>query len=185
MTPMTLIQATIDADPRAHFGVALATASDAVEGVRPDQLGDPTPYREFDVQGLLAHLLGVLDRVTAIGLGADPFGVERRDVDDDGWIEAWHDAAGALQAVWADEAALERPSPLSWAPGTGAEALASYVSELTVHTWDLATATGQRALWDPDVLELVASGLGGMPEVPVPDDAPLIDRIVAWNGRQP
>jgi uncharacterized protein (TIGR03086 family) len=165
--------------------MALATASDAVAGVRSDQLGDPTPCSELDVQGLLAHLLVVLDQVTAVGLGEDPFGVERREVDDEEWTAPWHDAAGALQAVWADDAALERPSPLPLAPGTGAHALASYVSELTVHTWDLATATGQRATWDPDVLDLVAARLGGIPAVPVPDDAPLIDRIVAWNGRQP
>jgi uncharacterized protein (TIGR03086 family) len=140
---MTMIQATI-VDPRSHFGVALATASDAVDGVRPEQLGDPSPCAELDVQGLLEHLIGVLDRVTAIGRGEDPFRVERREIDDDGWTSAWHDAAGDLLAVWADGAALDRPSPLPWAPGTGIDALTAYMSELTVRTWDLATATGQR-----------------------------------------
>jgi len=88
------------------------------------------------------------------------------------------------------------------------------VSEVTVHTWDLATATGQAPAWDPHVLEAAfASIRGGLPAedrqaifdaiaqqmpperrapgppfanaVPVPDDAPLLDRLVAWTGRTP
>nr|WP_231514501.1 hypothetical protein [Mycobacterium sp. URHB0044] len=41
---------------------------------------------------------------------------------------------------------------LPWIEGSGAEVLASYFSELTVHTWDLATATGQQPDWDDTVV---------------------------------
>jgi hypothetical protein len=83
-----------------------------------------------------------------------------------------------------------------------------------VHTWDLARATGQAPRWDDEVLEVafaavqrdlpavgrralfdeVAARLpaeaGPMTPpfaeaVPVAADAPLIDRLVAWNGRRP
>lgn len=107
---------------------------------------------------------------------------------------------------------LQRTVRLPWKEDTGAAILASYVNEVTVHTWDLATATGQRPAWDPQVLSLAFDGIRFMPgqnraamfeamaqrvpallrgaqpfadAVPVSDDAPLIDRLVAWNGRRP
>ena len=76
--------------------------------------------------------------------------------------------------------------------------LAQFTGEIVVHTWGLATATGQWGEWQPEVLELAfesyEQGLPAegreqfpvfKPVVPVPDDASLIDRIVAWTGRQP
>jgi uncharacterized protein (TIGR03086 family) len=199
-------------DPRPEFATALATAGHLVAAVRPDQLDLPTPCDEYDVRALLGHLLNVLDRITAIGRGADPFALALREVAD-GFVAEWKAAAADLEVVWADDAALAIPSPLPWAPGTGADVLISYVSELTVHSWDLATATGQAVAWDDEVVALAASRMEFLPPtdraaifapikanlpphlaalpdpfrdaVPVAADAPLIDRLVAWNGRQP
>ena len=100
---------------------------------------------------------------------------------------------------------------LPWIQGSGAGVLASWFSELTVHTWDLATATDQRPVWDEAVVATALAGRDMLPAenrreffeevaaamgldevaipfaeaVPVPDDAPAIDRLVAWNGRDP
>ncbi|MCU1375580.1 MAG: hypothetical protein JWO68_2866 [Actinomycetia bacterium] len=207
---METLSANTRLDPRPQFGAALATAGEVVAAVRPDHLGWATPCSEYDVGALLGHLLDVLDRLTAVGRGHDPFALPpRADVADRGWLAAWHDAAGTLRATWADDATLDRPSPLPWAPGVGSDVLAKYVNELTVHTWDLAQGIGVAPAWDADVLAFVARGIGvGLPAtgraaifapmkggaalpdpfedaVPVPDDAPLIARIVAWSGRQP
>jgi uncharacterized protein (TIGR03086 family) len=70
------------------------------------------------------------------------------------------------------------------------------VGEVVVHGWDLAMATGQQPVWDDEVLafvhkELVANVQWGRdmgvygPEVPVPEDAPLLDRILGLTGRNP
>ncbi len=98
-----------------------------------------------------------------------------------------------------------------WIPGSGADVLASYLSELTVHTWDLAMATGQQPDWDDGVVDAALASRDFLPAedrralfeevsaamgldevaipfaeaVPVADDAPAIDRLVAWNGRAP
>ncbi len=66
-----------------------------------------------------------------------------------------------------------------------------------IHTWDLATATGQDASLDPELVEACiamflpdmpergrASGLVG-PAVVVPDDASAQDRLLAAMGRRP
>lgn len=71
------------------------------------------------------------------------------------------------------------------------------VDELVIHGWDLARATGQeyapdRAALDTSYAFLLESageeGDGGDifgPVVPVPDDAPLLDRAVGLSGRDP
>ena len=199
------------ADPRRSFERAIATAESVVAASRPDQLAAPTPCTEMDVRTMLGHLIGVLDRITALGRGADPFAVVETPVSDDAWSEAWATSAREAVDTWSDDAVLEEPMALPWIQGTGAEILMSYFSELTVHTWDLAVATGQQPDWDDTVVdaalascdflpaenrralfEEVSAAMGldevAMPfaeRVPVPDDAPAIDRLVAWNGRDP
>lgn len=198
-------------DPRPILDRALATGGAVVAAVRPEQLTEPTPCTEMDVRTMLAHLIGVLGRIAALGDGEDPFAVTETAVPDDGWADAWQAAGMRAAEAWADDAVLDRPMALPWIQGSGAEVLTSYFSELTVHTWDLAVATGHQPEWDEAV---VAAALGarqilpaenrralyeeisaamGLEEVaipfaeavPVPDDAPAIDRLVAWNGRDP
>ena len=198
-------------DPRTLFDRAVATGAAVISGINVDQLADPTPCDEMDVRTMLGHLVGVVDRVAALGRGEDPFAVVEQSADDDRWLEAWGAAAAQAAEAWADDAVLEGPMWLPWIQGTGAEVLRSYLSELTVHTWDLAAATGQQPAWDDDVVAAALaardflpaenrfelfeeiSAAAGFDEVAVPfaeaitvaDDAPAIDRLVAWNGRNP
>jgi uncharacterized protein (TIGR03086 family) len=71
-----------------------------------------------------------------------------------------------------------------------------YTSDVFLHTWDLARATGQDETLDP---EMCAEMLAGMepidellrssgqygPAVPVPDDADVQTRLIAFIGRDP
>ena len=199
-------------DPRAIFGRAVGLASQVIATVRPDQLDAPTPCSEMDVRQLLAHLVHVLDRVAALGRGEDPFGLPPLAATV--VLEQWTAAAHRVQAAWTDDAVLERPMTLPWIQAPGEVVLLGYVSEVTVHTWDLATATGQAPDWDPQVLETASAAIRGAlpaedrqaafdavvqqmpPElrtftppfaeaVAVPASAPLIERLVAWTGRRP
>ncbi|MDQ3944456.1 MAG: hypothetical protein M3357_04765 [Actinomycetota bacterium] len=73
------------------------------------------------------------------------------------------------------------------------------LDELVVHAWDVARASGQPYDCDPASLEVVhefvaqfsgpgkedqRQGLFG-PEVHVPDEAPLLDRVIGMAGRDP
>ena len=198
-------------DPRPILDRALATGGAVVAGVRPDQLTAETPCPEMDVRAMLGHLVGVLDRIAALGNEEDPFSVIETHVPDDGWTHAWATSGMHAADAWRDDAVLARPMALPWIQGTGAEVLTSYFSELTVHTWDLAVATGQQPRWDDIVVtaalearpilpaenrralfEQISAAMG-LPEVaipfaeavPVSGDAPAIDRLIAWNGRDP
>jgi uncharacterized protein (TIGR03086 family) len=201
-------------DPRTAFARAVALGTAVIGRVGPHQLGNPTPCPDFDVRGMLGHLVVVLRRVAALGRGDDPFGPPvMAGVDGGDHQRAWLAAAHDVETAWSDDAVLTRTVRLPWAEGSGAAMLVSYLNEVTVHTWDLAVATGQRPAWDPEVVGLAFDGIrflpgenrsalfagmkGDMPPafrdfadpfadaVPVPDDAPLIDRLVAWNGRRP
>ena len=75
---------------------------------------------------------------------------------DDDWADAWATSGAHAVEAWRDDAVLDRPMALPWIQGSGAEVLTSYFSELTVHTWDLATATGQQPHWDDTVVTAAA-----------------------------
>jgi uncharacterized protein (TIGR03086 family) len=189
------------ADPRVIFAKAVALAGAVIGATRADQLDNRTPCSEFRVRELLGHLVTALEHVAVVGRGHDPYGgpVVVREVPDDGWLRAWIEAAHDARAAWSDDASLTRRVRLPWAEQSGAATLAGYVNEVSVHTWDLATATGRRPQWDSRVLEVALTAIGqvlpaegrgerGAPfadAVDISPDAPLIDRLVAWNGRRP
>ena len=194
-------------DPRPVLRSAFGTAASLMDGIRPDQLDGPTPCDDFRVRDLPEHLVGVVKTAARVGRGENPFDPPEAGAKG----VTFADAVAEWEAAWADDAALSRPSPLPWAPESGAAALRSWVLELTVHSWDLARATGQDPAWDPSALALAAEyveqdqfmpatgrhdlfdqmrGGADFPDpfldaVPVPDDAPVLDRIVAWTGRDP
>jgi len=213
---MTSTETPTDFDPRAVFGRAHATARTVLDGIGPDQFEAPTPCTEFDVRTLAGHLLAVAQRVRNVGRGESPFSVPEvvEGVADDGWVAAWDETGAGVAEAWADDATLERMVELPWATLPGSATLIMWSNELSVHTWDLAIATGQTPDFDPAVLELSLAAMqiglpaegrteafeavrANMPEgeedftppfaaaVEVPEDAPLIDRLVAWNGRDP
>lgn len=212
MTTSTSSTTDHTADPRPLLDRAIAIGETVMMGVRPAHLGEPTPCTDRDVRALLGHLVGVLDRIAALGSGENPLAVSDTVVADDRWLDAWRESSRRAAQAWSGDAVLAQPMALPWIQGSGAEVLTSYISELTVHTWDLATATGQRPDWDDAVvvaafatargmlpaenryaLYAAISAARGLDEVGVPfaeavpisDDAPVIDRLVAWNGRDP
>lgn len=187
-------------DPRYVIAQTVVTARATVDAVRPDQFSLPTPCTEYTVVDLLGHLLGVFGRIAAIGRSEDAIQVNTESpfaaVDD--WSAAFEDAAHAIQAAWTDPATLDRTVVMPWATLPAPAMLAMYTNELTVHTWDLAHATGQTPSWYEPALGIAYTAMqvglpadGRIAEIPFADivtvreGAPLIDRLVAWNGRRP
>jgi uncharacterized protein (TIGR03086 family) len=157
----------------------------------------PTPCTEWDVRTLINHLVG-FSRITA----ASVTGGEMPDwgaqlVGDDpkpDFTDAARDAAAALQGP----AVMERTLKMPWGEMTGARLAEVLFMDLTIHSWDLAKATNQIDELDPDLCETALSlgqtmmtdefrkpGRGFGPEVTVPADAPVCDRLAAFYGRQP
>lgn len=202
-------------DPRAMFAKAYVTAGQIIDQVTDADLHRPTPCDDYDVERLLTHLLMVGERVACAGLGEDPMKVgEVSPPSDRDWLATWHSTGHRIQSAWTDAAALDRIVVLPWAQRPGGETLMVYMNELTAHTWDLAKSIDAQPAWNMDVLAAAlattkATLPGGdrvamleaiRPNLPahmqdmtapfanpveLADDAPLIDQVVAWVGRDP
>lgn len=187
-----------DGDPRSFFARAVATAGATIATVRPDQLELPTPCPGYDVRHLLGHLMTVIERVGVIGAGRSPFEVPQEIlVPGDGYGAAWTDAVARTLEVWTAEGVLDAMIQVPWAVLPGRVVMAIYTSELSTHTWDLAAATGQTPAFDEATVSIALEAMRvGLPAegrdeapfgdvVPVADDAPTIEHLVAWTGRDP
>ncbi|MFJ2745202.1 TIGR03086 family metal-binding protein [Streptomyces sp. NPDC087440] len=191
---------TPQSDPRHTLWSAVTLAAHTLSAAHPDQLDAPTPCSDFTVGRLGRHLVAVLRRIALAGSGGDPLSVPgiAEDVTDEGLLKAWEEAFRDAQDAWADPSVLTRSLTLPFGTLPGAAAALAFTVEFTVHTWDLAVATGQSPAWDPEVVALgittarraiPAERRGGPvpfgPVVEVPADAPAIERLVAWTGRTP
>ncbi len=174
-------------DLRPVLARALDVTDSLVATAGPDDLDRPTPCSEFDVRELVDHLAMVVDRIRVVAEGR-PFTEATSDA-------GWGAGLAALRAALPDvDLARTVTAPFGTAPV--AVMLGMYVSELTVHGWDLARALGREDLLDPALAEpqveharakipAVRDGMPFEPPVEVADDAPAYDRLVGWYGRDP
>jgi uncharacterized protein (TIGR03086 family) len=200
---MTNTTTTRDAAPpalpdlRPQIDRALTLAERTLRAVRADQLELPTPCTELDVRSLASHLVFAVRRLTVVGLGEHFSSVsDQHDISDDALVVAFSAAAGELREVWADDALLDRPLTFPFGTVPGRVAIGIYLGEVSTHTWDLAVATGQRPDFDDAIVEVALAvarvgipadrdGIPFDPAQPVAHDAAAIERLVAWEGRNP
>jgi len=190
------------AAPVDRLAQALDATGALIGGVGDDQWSNPTPCPEWNVRMLVNHLV-VGNRIFASILNGEPPAelaklrqLHGTDVLEDSPIEAYRKAGAALQAAFSQPSVLERVFQAPIGPAPGAVLLHLRITELLVHGWDLARATGQPARLPDDLAEeelAFARGLSA-PDVPrsghpfgpaqgVADDAPTIDRLAAYLGR--
>jgi len=170
-------------------------------GITDAQLSGPTPCDEYSVAGMIDHVdqvalgaaalaRGEKDGMNLPGTGPDA------DDPDAGWRDRLSEHLRECGAAWQVPTAWEGEGNVAGSDMSNERWGKIALTELVVHGWDLAVATGQSvALPEPTlqacfehVDEFVASApfpeLWG-PPVPVVDDAPLLDRIVGLTGRTP
>jgi uncharacterized protein (TIGR03086 family) len=177
--------------------------SDLVERVRDDQLPSPTPSDGVSVGDLLDHVEGLSVAFTAAATKTPlPEGSPGPSADASRLGADWRTRIpgrlAALAGAWRDEDA--------WIGITqaGGQELPAEVAgrvaldEVIVHGWDLAVASGQTFSCEPALIAaafgfvepMVAQNPGGIPglfgpAVPMPDDAPLMERLLGLTGRDP
>ena len=168
-----------------------------VEAVPDDALGHPTPCQRYTVGDLLDHIAGAAVAFRAAAEkdpveGAPSGDASRLDAD---WRTSIPADLAALAEAWRASDAWTGMTRAGGVDLPGEVAGVVALDELVIHGWDLAKATGQPAGFDGPELEAVhgmvqhfrdieAEGLFG-PAVDVPDQAPLLDRIVGLAGRDP
>lgn len=172
-----------------------------VSGVRDDQLGAPTPCADLSVADLLHHVDGLSVAFVAAAGKTDqdspPPTPDAAQLGAD-WRTRIPGHLAALAEAWRDPSAwtgMTRAGGIDL-PGEVAGVVA--LDEVLLHGWDVAVATGQPFTAEPAQLEAAygfvqhavqanpegSDGLFG-PPVPVPDGAPLLDRLLGLAGRDP
>lgn len=179
---------------------ALDQTGAIVARVRSEQATLPTPCRSWTVRTLVNHVVDELYQFSFVVGGG-----KRRQLGDDvlgdDWAGTYRVAADALLSAWRQPGALDRPHRLPGGELPATWAVGQHITEVVIHGWDIATATGQPTDLDAELgryalawqVENVRAEFRGDeaaghhigPEVTVADEAPLYDRLAAFAGRDP
>ncbi len=186
------------------LAAVLDRLAEVVGATREDQLSGPTPCTGWPVGQLRDHVLGWLDFFAAAltdpagrSVRPDPaaYRAESEDRDLAGAVQLARQAiVGAVRS-----GVLDGEVTVSQARMSGPSVAGMYLGEYLLHGWDLAVATGRA--WQPPeaTAELALAFFQGMilpeyrgaeggffgPEVAVAADAPVLDRLLGFAGRDP
>jgi uncharacterized protein (TIGR03086 family) len=174
-----------------------------VAAVPDDALDRPTPCPAYRLGDLVEHVGGLAQAFRAAAakeLGDEAAGGPSGDATrlPDDWRTRIPQDLMAMAEAWRDPDAWQGMTRAGGVDLPGEVAGLVALDELVVHGWDVARASGQPYDVDPAELEAVRgfvtpmaegppeqrAGLFG-PPVPVPDDAPELDRVIGLTGRDP
>ena len=157
-------------------GQALFT--DRVDAVDPDQWEDEA-LPGWTVADLVAHLVGEHLWAPPLLAGAAATDIEVPDdtptlLGDDPFT-GWETAADESLAAFAEDDALTRTVHLQRGPTPATQYVLEMTSDLTVHSWDLARATGGDPTLDRELVDVALLLAEQLPDDGVPGffDAPL------------
>jgi uncharacterized protein (TIGR03086 family) len=179
------------ADEHRRIAAAFTTT---VDGVAAEFWDAPAPVDGWVARDVVRHLVewfpAFLDGA-GITLPAGP------SVDDDP-AGAWKVQTDAVQALLDDPGTAEREHDFPHIGRMSFEQATDmiYISDVFMHRWDLARATGQDETLDPDKCAVMLEGMLPMddmlresgqygPRVDVPDDADVQTKLLAFIGRNP
>jgi uncharacterized protein (TIGR03086 family) len=163
---------------------------DVVGRISADQLGNSTACAEYDVRGVLEHMIGGATVFTAAYQGTEPGEPPLDDL-----LASFAPTIGGLFDAMRAPGGLDRTIQAPFGETTGAGFAQYVVLDGIVHGWDLATATGQS--YDPPA-ELVAAaqacatamldpmrdGTTFADATEPPAGASPIEQLVAYTGRK-
>jgi uncharacterized protein (TIGR03086 family) len=180
---------------------ACAGTTDVLAAVKEDQLDGATPCEKLTLRELVAHVggLGVAFAAAAnkdLGdLTGTPPGDGGYQLDED-WRTRYPGNLAALAKGWTDPNAWEGMTRVGGVDLPGEVCGMVGLTEVVIHGWDVAVATGQAFEVDDDVAEAVLAHLAGFtaggpveglfgPVVEIAADASPLERSLALSGRDP
>jgi uncharacterized protein (TIGR03086 family) len=185
-------------EPIEQLDTVTPTLGGLVKSTRADQLDNPTPCDKWAVRDLLGHLTGGLTSVaSAFREGTPVDTTPRPDLLGDDPGAAFAAIAEDLNTAIRRPDAMDQTLELPFGEIPAPVFLRFLAFDLMVHSWDLATATGQRHT-PPDELVAAADAFARDAvapemrdgdtfgaEVDPPADANSLERLVAFAGRRP
>ncbi|HMJ78057.1 MAG TPA: TIGR03086 family metal-binding protein [Iamia sp.] len=176
---------------------AAATFVSIVDGIADDRLGAATPCPDYDVAGLVGHLLHRGPQLVGAATKEVVPAAAPEPADPATWRAELLALVDRLDGVWSQPEAWEGSTRVEGPMEMPASTIGGIVlAEMVVHGWDLARATGQNPIWPGPLLDTVHQDMAAMapmgrkmgafgPEVEIPADAPTIARLLGVVGRDP
>jgi uncharacterized protein (TIGR03086 family) len=179
---------------------ARLTAS-IVTGVGDEQLDNPTPCTDRNVEQLLAHIDG-LSQAFAAAAAKDlgPLTDTQPDEADSTLVDGWRTRVpaqlAALAQAWGDPSAWDGMTRAGGIDLPGSVGGLVALNEVAIHGWDLAVATGQPYEPDDATVAVVHGFMVESRKEPVPEelfgpvvevsaDVRLFDQALGLAGRDP
>jgi uncharacterized protein (TIGR03086 family) len=165
-----------------------------VQQVPDDAWDNPAPCDGWVARDVVRHLV---EWMPAFLLGNWGIAQPTTPSVDDDPLGAWLAVDRAIQAGLDDPSVATHESDSPAGRKSFEDAIAMFcVTDVLVHTWDLARATGLDEHLDDDEVRGLADQMAPMeeamrnsghfgPRVAVPDDADEQTRLIAFTGRQP
>jgi uncharacterized protein (TIGR03086 family) len=185
----------VEQTPAAEHREIAAAFTALVRSADPQRWDDPSPVPAWRARDVVAHLVEWLPDLLASGspvrLAPGPSAAQDP-------VAAWEHHVAAVQELLDDPAT---PSLVLSNPHLGEvpvdQAVSRfYTSDVFLHTWDLAKATGQPVALDEARCTAVLAGMEPLdqllrdsgqygPQVEVPADSDVQSRLMAFIGRDP
>jgi len=180
----------------------LSTAADEaariVAGTSPEQFALPTPCTQWDVRGLLNHLIlwtsySFERRAHSAKVGEEL--IDRDFAGEPDYATAYRAQLDRALAAWQPEQVWDSEIDTGQSKVPASQVAEMILMEMVLHGWDLANATGQQFLVPDAVAEAVCSAVAGAaemyrnydgfgPETTVGADVTALERALALSGRQ-
>jgi len=143
--------------PTEQLSSILPACCALVDGIQATQMNDPTPCDKFTVRDVLDHMMGLGGTFAFMFRGEQPPEPGSASVGDGVPSREFRRVMDDLLESVGSPGALTRmiESPLGRMDGETFARLVAF--DGLVHSWDLATATGQRLVLPTEVVEAVAS----------------------------
>ncbi len=176
--------------PAARHDVVAGEFSRLVSGTT--DWSAPAPVEGWTARDVVDHLVTWFPGFLAAGGVELPAGPSAAD-DPAG---AWQHHCDAVHALLTQHGGEDFTHPHVGTHPLGQAVDRFYTSDVFMHTWDLARATGQETRLDEDFAGELLAGMAQMEEVlrssgqygaavPVAADAPVVDRLMGFVGRDP
>lgn len=186
--------------PMADRGKLLSQAIDAMRAVAANVSGDQwdaqSPCTEWKARDVVNHVVGGSSMLAALFEGKtweEASGSSASIPEGGDPLAALDEAAGAAKDAVAKPGAMEQEVQFARGPMPGAGFATLMFTDILIHSWDLAKATGQDATLPADLVDasyaIVLPRKGQMPapafaaEVDVPEDADTQTKLLGMLGR--
>ncbi|MEV5570691.1 TIGR03086 family metal-binding protein [Spirillospora sp. NPDC052269] len=188
------------------FEAAAQRLNGVLAAIPDDAMDAATPCEGVSVAALLDHVNGLTSGFVLVARKVVPPGASRPGAPNAENLPAdWRTRIPAqlkeLVEAWREPSAWEGMSEAGGVPLPTTVLARVALDEVILHGWDLARATGQPYDVPADEAETCIALFAGLPTpdedgprppqnafgppVPIADDAPALDRLVARSGRNP